>query len=56
MGQHYANPGDEVADPESRDGMSAQLDEEQHQRAVQESATGAEDTDTENKTSGLDDA
>jgi hypothetical protein len=56
MGQHYANPGDEVADPESRDGMSAQLDEEQHQRAVQEAATGAEDTDTENKTSGLDDA
>jgi hypothetical protein len=39
MGQHFANPREEFADPEHRDGMSALLDDEQHQRAVQEQAT-----------------
>jgi hypothetical protein len=39
MGQHFASPKEEVADPEHRDGMSAQLDDEQHQRAVHEAAT-----------------
>jgi hypothetical protein len=38
MGQHYASPREEFADPEHRDGMSALLDDEQHQRAVQEQA------------------
>jgi hypothetical protein len=36
MGQQYANPREEFADPEHRDGMSALLDDEQHQRAVRE--------------------
>jgi hypothetical protein len=36
MGQHYASPREEVADPEHRDGLSAQLDDEAHQRGVQE--------------------
>ena len=39
MGRHYANPKEEVADPEHRDGMSALLDDEQHQRAVDKAAT-----------------
>ena len=39
MGQHFANPRDEFADPEHRDGMSALLDDEQHERALQEWAT-----------------
>jgi hypothetical protein len=34
MGQHFSGLEQEVADPESRDGMSAQLDDEQHERAV----------------------
>jgi hypothetical protein len=36
MGQHFANPREEFADPEHRDGMSALLDDAQHQRAVLE--------------------
>src|SRR5215212_894325 len=56
MGQHSATPGDEVADPEHRDGMSAQLDETQHRRTVRESAARAEGTeDAENTTSDVDD-
>jgi hypothetical protein len=39
MGQHYASPKEEIADPEHRDGLSAQLDDEQHQRAVHKAAT-----------------
>jgi hypothetical protein len=39
MGQHYASPKEEIADPEHRDGMSAQLDDEEHQRAVRKAAT-----------------
>jgi len=39
MGQHYASPKEEIADPEHRDGLSALLDDEQHQRAVREAAT-----------------
>jgi hypothetical protein len=35
MGQHYASPREEFADPEHRDGMSALLDDEQHKRAVE---------------------
>jgi hypothetical protein len=36
MGQHYASPREEIADPEHRDGLSAQLDDEGHERGVQE--------------------
>src|SRR3954469_3431499 len=38
-GPHYASPREEIADPEHRDGLSAQLDDEQHERAVREWAT-----------------
>jgi hypothetical protein len=38
MGAHYSNIREEVADPEHRDGLSALLDDEQHERAVQEQA------------------
>jgi hypothetical protein len=34
MGTHYANPREEIADPEHRDGMAALLDDEAHERAV----------------------
>ena len=34
MGRHYASPADEVADPEHRDGLSATLDDKQHDREV----------------------
>jgi hypothetical protein len=34
MGRHYASPSDEVADPEHRDGLSATLDDKQHDREV----------------------
>jgi hypothetical protein len=36
IGQQFATPGDEFADPEHRDGMSAQLDDAQHERAVED--------------------
>jgi hypothetical protein len=38
-GAQFASPGEEFADSEHRDGMSAQLDDEQHERAVQKWAT-----------------
>jgi hypothetical protein len=38
MGAHYSSIREEVADPEHRDGLSALLDDEQHQRAVQKQA------------------
>jgi hypothetical protein len=34
MGAHYASLKEEIADPEHRDGMAAQLDDEAHDRAV----------------------
>jgi hypothetical protein len=34
IGRHYASPADEVADPEHRDGLSATLDDKQHDREV----------------------
>lgn len=34
-GAQYSSPGEEFADPEHRDGMSALLDDEQHKRAVE---------------------
>jgi hypothetical protein len=36
MGPHYASLKAEVADPEHRDGLAAQLDDEGHERAVRE--------------------
>ena len=39
MGSQFPNPREEFADPEHRDGLSAQLDDEQHKRAVMEWAT-----------------
>jgi len=38
MGQQYSSIREEVADPEHRDGMSALLDDEQHERAVRDIA------------------
>ena len=35
MGPHYSSIREEVADPEHRDGLSAVLDDEQHQEGVQ---------------------
>jgi hypothetical protein len=55
-GQQYASPREEIADPEHRDGLSAQLDEEQHQRAVREQATrGKCVEDVEGSESRIDD-
>jgi hypothetical protein len=39
MGSQFASPREEFADPEHRDGLSAQLDDQQHERAVIDSAT-----------------
>ncbi len=38
MGAHYADPKEEIADPEHRDGMAAQLDDDAHERAVRKAA------------------
>jgi hypothetical protein len=38
MGAHYSSLREEVADPEHRDGMSALLDDKQHQEAVAKAA------------------
>ena len=38
MGPQYSNIREEVADPGHRDGMSALLDDEQHERAVRDVA------------------
>lgn len=37
-GAQYSNIREEVADPEHRDGMSALLDDKQHERAVRQAA------------------
>ena len=37
MGRHYADPADETADPEARDGQAANLDDDAHKRAVSRS-------------------
>lgn len=39
MGPQFPNPREEFADPEHRDGMSALLDDEQHERAVRNATT-----------------
>ena len=38
-GAQFPTPGEEFADPEHRDGLGAQLDDEQHERAVMDEAT-----------------
>ncbi len=38
MGAHYADPKEEIADPEHRDGMAAPLDDAAHERAVRKEA------------------
>jgi hypothetical protein len=55
MGKHFATPGDETADPERRDGVSAQLDEEQHQRAAREASRGEEGEEKESTKTRVDD-
>jgi hypothetical protein len=40
MGPGFASLKDEVADPEHRDGLAAQLDDESHERAIQEQNRG----------------
>jgi len=39
MGEHFGGLEQEVADPERRDGMSAQLDNEEHERAVRDASS-----------------
>jgi hypothetical protein len=46
-GSQFASPREEFADPEHRDGMSAQLDDEQHERAVREWSTRQKPVDPE---------
>jgi hypothetical protein len=36
MGRQYPSLHAEVADPEHRDGLSAQLDDEQHEQEIEE--------------------
>jgi hypothetical protein len=38
MGSQFSSIREEVADPEHRDGMSALLDDEQHERAVRDAS------------------
>ena len=38
MGRHYATPSEEAADLEHRDGLSAELDDDQHAEGVRETA------------------
>ena len=40
MGPGFASLKDEVADPEHRDGLAAQLNDESHERAIQEQNRG----------------
>jgi hypothetical protein len=43
MGPQYSSVREEVADPEHRDGMSAVLDDEEHQRNVERTASRQSD-------------
>jgi hypothetical protein len=49
MGPQFSSIGEEVADPEHRDGMSALLDDEQHEEAVREASTRQDDRTTESE-------
>ena len=43
MGPQYSSLREEVANPEHRDGMSAVLDDEEHQRTVRQAASRQND-------------
>jgi hypothetical protein len=45
MGEHFASLEQEVSDPERRDGVSAELDDEQHEGAVEDKAGDNPDED-----------
>jgi hypothetical protein len=47
MGQHYASLKDEVADPEHRDGLAALLDDEEHERSVQQQTSKRAEPESE---------
>jgi hypothetical protein len=47
MGRQYSSIRQETADPEHRDGMSALLDDEQHERAVREASAKQRRTEAE---------
>lgn len=47
MGPQYSSIREEVADPEHRDGMSALLDDEQHQRAVRKASANRKQPEAE---------
>ena len=49
MGQHYASPKEEVADPEHRDGLAALLDDKKHGRAVRKQARKRPDPEPESE-------
>jgi hypothetical protein len=49
MGAQYSSIREEVADPEHRDGMSALLDDEQHERSVREASTRPSQPETESE-------
>jgi hypothetical protein len=55
MGRHYASAGDEVADPEHRDGMSANFIDEQPKRNEASAARDNESDNSENTDSRVDD-
>lgn len=46
-GSQYSSPGEEFADPEHRDGMSALLDDAQHKRAVDERRRGTTEPESD---------
>jgi hypothetical protein len=54
MGRHYATPSDEIADPEHRDGVSAELDAGQHGRSEGEGSGGSAGSGQENTDSRVD--
>jgi hypothetical protein len=56
MGEHFGSLREEIADPEHRDGLSADLDDEEHERAVRDQATRGECVeDPESTKSRIDD-
>jgi hypothetical protein len=47
MGEQFSSVREEVADPEHRDGLSAQLDDDQHERAVEETSRKSQGRETD---------
>ena len=52
MGAHYANPKEEIADSEHRDGMAALLDDEAHDLAVRAAAKKRKAPDPQSRSNG----